>query len=275
MKKRIFLASILGGIGIFFLGNTVLSENIANVRALFMSTAGSIIDTSSEKTKEISKTHVASSKKHSSSKAITKYSIPAGLEVRAVKVLDNGKEIPIDLRKNALKSGEKFVIYFKTNLPGYVQILNITPDKRLNRLGVWQVSEFTEVKFPPEGEFTLTGVKGKEKLMMVFYPCMPSMDTEKQVSYTRDIIVVSQKDSNLKVDDGISHNLPICFYEKDRIVYQKNKNVYTIATRDIVLSSKFGRNIMSGYEDERNYYVSKVNYRKMTPLIVELEILHK
>lgn len=275
MKKLHILGFILGGMGLLCLGDRAFSEEAANVRALFMSTAGSIVDTSSEKSKEAQKTQVKTAKKNSTSKIATKYSIPAGLEVRAVKVLEDGREIPIDLKKNALKSGEKFVIYFRTNLPGYVQIVNVTPDKRLNRLGVWQVPEFAEVKFPPEGEFTLAGVKGREKLMMVFYPCNPSMNSERQVAYTRDIVVVNNRDNNLRVSNEISQNLPICFYEGEKIVYQNYQRIYAVETRDIILSSSSRHNVMSSYEDGRNYYISRVSNKKISPLVVELEILHK
>jgi len=274
MRKVHILSFILGGVGLFLLGDRAFSEATANVRALFMSTAGSIVDTSSEKTKETEKTQLKTAKKKSSS-IVTKVSIPAGLEVRAVKVLEDGREIPIDLKRNALKSGEKFIIYFRTNLPGYVQIVNITPDKRLNKLDVWQVPEFSEVKFPPEGEFTLTGVKGREKLLMVFYPCNPLITGERQVDYTRDIVVVNNRDNNLKVSDEIRQNLPGCFYEGEKLVYQKGKRRYFTETRDIIISSSARQSLMSSYEDERNYYVSRVSNKKINPLVVELEVLHK
>jgi len=210
---------------------------------------------------------VVAKKKSGANTNFTKAEIPAGLEVKVYKIIGDSYT-PVNLKRSTLRSGEEFFVVFRTNLPGFVEVINVTPDKRVNKLGVWEVQGFQEVKLPPEGNFKLTGTKGKEKLMLVFYPCNPV-----QTALTRDIVVV-QSSQTAQVSSHVKSSLPSCSYEGNGVQYNlPNKNL--VVTRDIVITNTNKWVAYSSYEGESNYYIGKFSADNIKPVVATLEILHK
>lgn len=267
MKAKVCL-SLLGAVSFVF------ADDASNVsaRALFMTTAGSLITVENQQTNkstEAKRKSLTAKKKNTTNTNLTKAEIPAGIEVKVYKIMEGNLE-EINLKKSALKSGDEFFVGFRTNLPGFVEVINVTPDKRVNKLGVWQVQAFQEVKLPPEGNFKLTGIKGKEKLMLIFYPCKP---VQTQTASTRDI-VIAQSAPVAQVNSYVENSLPSCSYENNGVEYNlPNKKV--VVSRDIVLTDTNKLVTYSSYEDGSNYYIGKFSANSIKPVVATIEILHK
>ena len=264
MKRKTYL-SILGALSFIFAD----SSPEVSARALFMTTAGSHITVDNQEANQsVKKEKVTHAKKRRKRYHVfTKAEIPAGLEVKVYKITSDGYR-RVNLRRSVLRDGDEFFVEFRTNLPGFVEVINVTPDKRVNKLGVWKVQAFQEVRLPPQGNFKLTGRKGREKLMLVFYPCKPV-----KTAFTRDI-VIAQSTPTAKVDSRVEKSLPGCEYDEEGVEYDlPDKKV--VVSRDIVLTNAEQKTEYSSYEGGSNYYIGKFSANNVKPIVATIEILHK
>lgn len=237
-----------------------------------MSTAGSIVKAEDEK--NISKNEKYVSKKEPKKiekTTLTKAQIPAGMELKVYKISNDGKKQEVNLKKTIFKDNEKFVVTLRTNLPGYVEVINKNPSNKITSLGKWQVPAFAEVTIPSEGEFSFAGEKGKEQLWFVFYPCKPVNEDTKFQTASRDITIVNSSNS-MNVSYNINKSIPVCEYRENGVEYKSDKKVYTV-TRDIVLNSGV-KNVNYSYEDGSNYYVTKIDKKNIKPVVAVIEIIH-
>ncbi|MEZ0322879.1 MAG: hypothetical protein ABWJ98_01020 [Hydrogenothermaceae bacterium] len=243
-----------------------------STRAIFMSTAGSVIEKTEQKGNEESK-KAATAKKITNSNSSLKQKIPAGLSIQVLKVEENNSLTPVNPSKYTFKSGDRFIVKFETNLPGYVEIYNITPDKRINNLGTYEVPGFSAAKFPKEGEFQLVNKKGIETLEFVFHPCNPEKsDTQKVAS--RDITVVSNENTSAVVNSSYAQALPSCSIKDEGIEYkQNNGKVAMITSRDIIATNSSNYSNVK-FEDNTIYSIKKISNNSVKPIIAVLKIKH-
>lgn len=248
-----------------------LAQEGISTRAIFMSTAGSTVSTDKpQETKSAKQTKVAKEKDYSNQQTL-KQLIPAGLSVEVLKISSmDGLLSHVDPSKYRFKTGDKFIVKFQTNLPGYVGVYNITPDRRVNRLGIYQVPAFLNVQLPAEGEFQFINKKGEEKLVFVFIPCKPESR-----AVSRDIITVSSQNNYGNVSDSYVENLPSCnVRENDEIEYESPSGRVTTASRDIINTASYST-IDSKYESGNIYTIKKMDFGNIKPVVAVLRFIHE
>lgn len=256
MKSRVILLVFFILSLIYF--NLWGAQEKASSRAIFMSTAGSAIQTTPQK---VAKAQTLPQK------------IPAGLALEVVKIYPDGTVKTVNPSKHIFKTGDKFIVKFQTNLPGIVEVFNITPDKRINFLGTWQVPAFQPVQLPPEAEFQLTkpvkSAKGIEELQFMFYPCRVSP----QIA-SRDIRVVSPQGGSYygDINEGYLNLLPGCRYENQRVIIENEGQTSSYQSRDIITSTPFSK---SNYEGGYTYAINEFSQKEFKPLRAVLRIHHK
>lgn len=272
MKKMIVGGVLAGVLGLSALTLSFAEES--SLRAIFMSPAGSVIKTEEQKQpekQEVSKTEKVVKKTTAKKSNSDNYKIVnAGLSVEVVKVEDDGRAFNVDPKKYVFKDGDKFIVKFQTNLPGYVEVYNINSMNKINKLGVYQVEPFTYVQLPPNGEFQFTGTKGDEKLVLTFYPCNTKSKST-QVA-TRDI-VISQTTSNVNYSQ-LNDTVPSCKVSEDQVEYKINNKIQKYASRDIITTNKI-QNSNYAYEDGAVYSIEKIDNKNIKPIITVIEFKHK
>lgn len=240
---------------------TLAQEHSA--RSLFMSTAGSEVIYKQETTVRTEKqTRV----KREASTPRPQVYYGMSLQVYANK---NGRLVPVDFRSYTFRTGDRFKVKVTYNSPGIVEFVNIDPEGRENYLGNWVVEEaFTGTMLPAEGSFKFTGTKGRELLIVRFFPCRPEdrdMVREINVSSSRAIQFV--RDEDIK-PASFGAELSAC--NPNRIKRHGGYSEYTTAS---------SRSIMVVHEqvEKRTYYfVSQENYQRgEEPIVAVLEFKHR
>lgn len=248
----------------------VFAEEIASTRAIFMSTAGSTVSTEKSQESKISKQTNVTNQGNISNQKTLEQVIPAGLSIEVLKIERNGMPVKVNPSNYRFKTGDKFIVRFQTNLPGYVGIYNITPDKRINRLGIYQVPAFQSVQLPMDGEFEFVNKKGKEELAFIFVPCKP----EDKVA-SRDIVTVSSQNNYGNVSSYYVENLPFCkVREDDEIEYSIPKGKVITASRDIINTASYST-LDSKYESGNIYTIKNMNFENIEPIVAILRFFHK
>ncbi|QER41751.1 DUF4384 domain-containing protein [Thermodesulfobacterium sp. TA1] len=259
MKVLTYLAVLI----LFFSSKAYpFSNEKVSARNLFMTTAGSVVET--DKKQSSSPTTKKDSKKDT--KSIVK--IPSGLSIEVVK-FENGKGISVNPQQYRFKTGDEFIVKFQTNVPGVVKVYNINPKNRINHLGTWIIKKgFMMTQLPPnEGTFKFINTKGKEKLIFEFYPCKVEEQILKQYTSVRDIVLVDNTDQqSIKYNDEFSNYLPVCYRLKSQIETKR------VSSRDIILTSTAD---LIKFEDGANFAISEVHNKNTKPIVALIELRHK
>lgn len=256
MRKFLLLSAFLATV----IGFSSEEESESSIRAIFLSTSNNVIEVNTSKTYKRPKAYT-----------FTKAEIPAGIELKVYKVQKDGRIKQINLRKNILKTGDEFYIEFRTNVPGFVEVINITPKGEIKLLGVWKIPAFTPVRLPPKGNFKLVNKKGKEKLVFILYPCQPVVSKN-----SRDIEVVYTS-NQIQLSQYVKQKLPICSYTSNGVIYTLNNERKVVSARDIIISSsqsKLQTQYVS-YEQGANYYIDMINPEDIKPIVATIEIIHR
>lgn len=246
-----------------------------SARAVFMSTSGSIISENSNEYKNKQQKQLSKVKKGKSEKEILQ-EIPAGISIEVLKINEDRNLVKVNPSKHKFNTGDKFVVNFETNLPGFVSIYNITPDKRINYLGTYQVSAFQVTRLPVDGEFQFINKKGEEKLQFVFYPCKPNENE----TISRDISIVKSGYQNGygNIKDSYLHNLPLCYINDKSLEYKHKDGKVVIASRDIINLNGDSRILSSNtakYEEDRLYFIQNINADEIKPIYSLIRLKHK
>ena len=259
MKKFLLLSALLT----LVIGFSSDEKTEPNIRAVFISTANNVIEVNP------SKAHKKTHKNYQ----FTKAEIPAGIELKVYKILKNGEVKEVNLKRNVLKTGDEFFIEFRTNVPGIVQAINITPDKRVKPLGVWSVPAFFPVRLPPNGNFKLVKKKGKEKLVLILYPCKPK-------AYTKDLEITNYNSYQVQLKPYVGKVLPACNSERTAdkkhiagIYLSSNGEIRNARDIEFVLSKYKPQ--YATYEQGAYYYITPIKPGEVKPIVATIEIIHR
>lgn len=213
MRKG-FLLSILG-IG---LSSLVLAQS-SSPRSLFLSTQGSPVHVRDKE--DVKAENKASVRKHAKSANNTKTSSQAqsksskiylGAELQVLVPSGNLMK-PINPKTHVFKEGDMFKVQLLYNSPGLVEFVNIDRTGKERYLGKWVVEKsFEGAVLPGDGWFRFEGPKGKDLLLVRFYPCSPNEGIVREVRNvsSRSIgFVRDEKVGEVKVVQELS-SLPAC-----------------------------------------------------------------
>ncbi|AHF97988.1 MAG: hypothetical protein ACPLW6_07395 [Desulfurella sp.] len=275
-KGFLVLIALFGFVSLAFGGDGVSS------RALFFSTAGtaisvpSVSSTKIETTTVVEKhtvTKVTNSNEDYAAKANEFYqkkpyvkkiaqtlqqNIPAGFSIKIEKVTDSGI-INVNPSDYKFKTGDKFIVNFQTNLPGIVEVSNISPTGEETKLIQEYVEAFTPIQIPGngQGEFEFQDSTGVEKLVFKLYSCKnPSKQT---YIASRSINIVRNNDNYGKVNNAVFESLPNC-----KKSYESNAS----SSRSIVISN-------NSYVEDASYYVSNTEAGSSQPIVAIVRLIHE
>lgn len=266
MRRVVFMLAVLHSFSL-----QGLSQETASPRNLFMSPAGSKIEYREDDKKEKDITKVQQKEKTNKSTAIeTTRKEYLGMEVQVLIPAGIGLR-PIDYKRHVFKTGDRFKVQIFYNSPGIVEFENENPEGKVSYLGRWIVeSAFSGSLLPRDGWFSFDAKKGRERLIIYFYPCQPydkKLVEETKTAYSRDIAFVKDKniDEQVTIKENIYSSLPLCdFSEKKR-----SRDEYVSMSRDIV------------YKEEKTtkafYYLAPYERYKedKKPIIAILEFTHR
>ncbi|MDW8434296.1 MAG: hypothetical protein RMK35_05775 [Aquificaceae bacterium] len=233
-----------------------------------MSPAGSRIEYKEEKkVREEVKPQVHRREETTKTKVARKQYL--GMEVQVLVPSGMGLR-PVDHKNHIFRTGDRFKVQVFYNSPGVVEFYNENPEGKVTYLGRWVVEQaFSGTVLPKDGWFSFKDKKGRDKLIVYFYPCQPydkKVVEEIYTAYSRDIGVVKDNSlSKLNIDENVYASLPMCnFSESGRM-----KEDYVSASRNIV------------YMEEKTtrktyYFVSLEDYKANNkPVIAVLEFIHR
>ncbi|MEZ0343758.1 MAG: hypothetical protein ABWJ99_02990 [Caldimicrobium sp.] len=228
-------------------------------RSLFMSTAGSVIQY--DKNKETKK-KVSTAKP--SMKYASKNNFTTGMQIQVLRLAGDNILKPVNPYSYVFKEGDKFKVRVRVNLPGVVMFYNVDPKGNENYLGAWPIEKaFSTVEIPYEGSFEFYGVKGEDKLYVIFKPCQVNPEIvstfEKKTSYSRSIrLVDSASTQKVQLKEEVHTYLPTCVAD---INYYSEENIKKEKTQFI----NYSRSIRFVSDEKESLYAfSSNNKEKMT-----------
>lgn len=250
----------------FLLFISAISFAEPNARSLFMSTAGSMVEVKDEKPQKKQTVSTTSNKKAKKEEVQDVY---MGMQV-AVYLKGENNLVPVNHRKYVFRTGQEFKVQVMYNTPGVVEFYNINSRGQKNYLGRWLVEKpFEGTLLPKDAFFKFEGEKGKEKLLILFYPCQPhdKKVVEEIMVASRDIAVVKDESyKEVSLRDNI--NLPMCNFEDMEKRRDKDNVVTQAASRNIV--------VMEERTTRRVYYlVNSKDYKQGEPIVAVLELEHR
>lgn len=238
-----------------------------SARSLFMSTAGSEV-IYREETKTVREVVRKEQKERIRPKETPSPQVYYGLSLQ-VYAEKNGRLVPVDPRKYTFRTGDRFKVKVLYNSPGIVEFINVDPQGRETHLGRWVVEEaFTGTMLPADGYFKFTDTKGRELLIVRFFPCVPqdrNMVREINTASSRAITVV--RDEDIK-PVSFNASLPAC--PTSGMPEERNY-------RDYITASSRGITVVHERVEKRTYYLmSQDSYqREGQPITAVLELKHR
>ncbi len=109
----------------------------------------------------------------------------AGLAFEVHAVNPGGASFPVDPSSHVFRTGDRFVVYFRTTLPGRMDIYNINPAGQQSLIDSSQIAAGQLARLGP---YEFTAITGNEQLRLVLQPC----STPSLVAATRDIVRVAE-----------------------------------------------------------------------------------
>ena len=97
--------------------------------------------------------------------------VHAGIAYQVWLLGRDGSRTPVDPANRVFASGERFEVDYRPNFPGTIEVFNIDPvgkQERIDRL------ELAAAELGKLGPYEFGGEKGEEKLRIVLYPCLSS-----------------------------------------------------------------------------------------------------
>ncbi len=262
MKKVLLPLSILG------LALAQESSQV-NPRALFKSTAGSeVYVEQSQSEKQGPKTTARAKTKKEAPTARVSPHLGMYVEVYSVK---EGRNILVDPKRYAFSSGERFKVKVYYNTPGVVEFINVDPNGKASYLGKYVLEEpFSGTMLPADGSFVFVDTKGKEKLVINFYPCrVDDRHKAREVNTASSRGIALVKDEEYK-NTSFKVNLPTCNIEE-----MQPQQI----TVDTYVASARGITVVEEVKEKRTYYfVSSDKYSKQgttQPITAIIELIHK
>lgn len=262
MKKMFVSLSLFG---------LVFAQESSQVspRVLFKSTAGSEVYVENSRSEKQSPKTVtkARTRKETPSAKVSPH-LGMYVEVYAVK---GGRNILVDPKRYTFSSGERFKVKVYYNSPGVVEFINVDPNGKVSYLGKYVLEEpFSGTMLPADGSFVFVDTKGKEKLIINFYPCRvddKNRAREINIASSRGIALV--KDEEYK-NVSFNLNLPTCNIQESQPQQ---------ITVDTYVASARGITVVEEVKEKRTYYfVSSDKYveqDKVQPITAVLELIHK
>jgi hypothetical protein len=107
----------------------------------------------------------------------------AGLAFEVHALAADGAGVPVDPATHQFRTGDRFVVYFRPALPGYMDVYNV------NAAGIRthiDSLELAAAQLTRLGPYEFAAMTGEEQLRLVLFPCT----TPALVSATRDIVKV-------------------------------------------------------------------------------------
>ncbi len=264
MKKVLLPLSILG---------LALAQEPSQVnpRVLFKSTAGSEVYIEQSQSEEQSPKTTARAKAKTKKESPTaKVSPHLGMYVEVYSVKE-GRNILVDPKRYAFSSGERFKVKVYYNSPGVVEFINVDPNGKVSYLGKYVLEEpFSGTMLPADGSFVFVDTKGKEKLIINFYPCrVDDKNRAREVNTASSRGIALVKDEEYK-NTSFKVNLPTCNIE-ERQPQQITVDTYVASARGIT--------VVEEVKEKRTYYFMSgdkyVEQDKVQPIIAVLELIHK
>ncbi|MCX7873199.1 MAG: hypothetical protein N2327_02035 [Caldimicrobium sp.] len=253
---------------VFSISSISFAQENISPRSLFISPTGGRIEYKEEKrAREGVKSQVHRKEETPKTKATKEQYL--GMEVQVLVPTEMGLR-PIDHKSHVFSTGDRFKVQIFYNSPGVVEFYNENPEGKITYLGQWIVEQaFSGTVLPKDGWFWFKDKKGKDKLIIYFYPCQPQ---DKKVvervysMYSRDIGVIRDKSlSKLKLDENVYTSLPICSISES----EKKREDYASASRNII------------YVEEKTtrktyYFASLEDYKANNkPVVAVLEFIHQ
>lgn len=261
----------------------------ASSRALFLSTAGTVISSPSSNNKKgitykktttviTEKPEVTSTQRISNPSSVYninpvsfKEEIPTGVSVKIIKINTNGSSEYVNPATYNFKTGQKFIVKFETNTPGLISVENISPRGNKTWLIMPKpVEALKNIILPiPPFYFKFNGKPGIEKLKFVFDSCRYNISSYQPNtdggSSSRSIVLGGGGSSGYgNISTQALDNLPVCSENSNNNLKEADYNYSS--SRSISLGGSF--------EQNASYYVYKNPTKDMRAISFTIKINH-